>query len=131
MTKEVLQNCQKRSGERQKVYKQFLQKADKNQVLKALPQLHDEAFEKIDCLQCANCCRNYSPRFKTADIKRIAKLLNMKEGWKSITRYYMLERTEAVRMSSLLICGLSNNQRVLRPRMSQKGSWTMASMRRR
>jgi uncharacterized protein len=80
MTKEVLQNWQKRSGERQKVYKQFLQKADKNQVLKKLPQLHEEAFEKIDCLQCANCCRNYSPRFKTPDIKRISRHLNMKEG---------------------------------------------------
>ena len=75
-----LQNWEKRSVERQKVFKQFLQKADKNQVLKKLPQLHDEAFAKIDCLQCANCCRNYSPRFKTPDIKRISKLLNMKEG---------------------------------------------------
>ena len=75
-----LQNWEKRSGERQKVYKQFLQKANKNDVLRQLPQLHDEAFEKIDCLQCANCCRNYSPRFKTPDIKRISKLLNMKEG---------------------------------------------------
>ena len=75
-----LQNWEKRSGERQKVYKQFLQKANKNDVLRQLPHLHDEAFEKIDCLQCANCCRNYSPRFKTPDIKRISKLLNMKEG---------------------------------------------------
>jgi len=55
-------------------------KADKNKVLKRLPQLHDEAFSKIDCLQCANCCKNYSPRFKTPDIKRIAKHLKMKEG---------------------------------------------------
>jgi Fe-S-cluster containining protein len=76
----ALQNWQKRSGERQKVYKAYLQKADKNDVLKQLPRLHEEAFEKIDCLQCANCCRNYSPRFKTPDIKRISRYLNMKEG---------------------------------------------------
>ena len=37
-------------------------------------------FEKIDCLKCANCCKNYSPRFKTPDIKRISKLLKMKES---------------------------------------------------
>ena len=49
-------------------------------MLKALPDLHEEAFSKIDCLQCANCCKNYSPRFKTPDIKRIAKVLGMKEG---------------------------------------------------
>jgi hypothetical protein len=63
-----------------KKYKQFLQKADKNKVLKALPTLHEEAFKKINCLDCAMCCKNYSPRFKTPDIKRISKHLKMKEG---------------------------------------------------
>jgi len=71
---------QKRSSGHQKQYKQFLQRADKNEVLKKLPKLNNEAFEKIDCLTCGNCCKNYSPRFKTTDIKRISKLLRMKEG---------------------------------------------------
>ena len=66
--------------EQQKEFKQFLQRADKNKVLKQLPQLHEEAFEKIDCLQCAACCKNYSPRFKTPDVKRISKHLGMKES---------------------------------------------------
>lgn len=77
---DVLQNWKKKSGERKKLYKQYLQRADKNKVLKELPALHDEAFEKIDCTKCANCCKTYSPRFKTPDIKRIAKDLKMKEG---------------------------------------------------
>jgi uncharacterized protein len=76
----LLHNWEKKSEEHQKQYKQLLQRADKNKVLKLLPGLHEEAFEKIDCLQCANCCKNYSPRFKTPDIKRIAKHLKMKEG---------------------------------------------------
>jgi Fe-S-cluster containining protein len=80
MSKDVLHNWEKRSAERQKIYKQYLQKADKNQVLNYLPDLHEEAFEKIDCLQCANCCKNYSPRFKTPDIKRISKHLKMRES---------------------------------------------------
>lgn len=63
-----------------KKYKNFLQRADKNKVLKRLPELHEEAFAAINCLDCANCCRNYSPRFKTPDIKRISKHLKMKEG---------------------------------------------------
>ena len=66
--------------ELQKKFRQFLQRADKNKVLKQLPRLHEEAFEKIDCLQCAACCKNYSPRFKTPDVKRISKHLGMKEG---------------------------------------------------
>ena len=57
-----LENWEKRSGEHEKQYKYYLQKADKKKVLKLLPELHDAAFEKIDCLQCANCCKNYSPK---------------------------------------------------------------------
>jgi hypothetical protein len=63
-----------------KRFKNYLQRADKNKVLKALSHLHDEAFAKIDCLQCAACCKNYSPRFKTPDVKRISKHLGMKES---------------------------------------------------
>ena len=70
----------KTDKEKQKKFQQYLQKADKNKVLKQLPQLHKEAFEKVDCLQCAACCKNYSPRFKTPDVKRISKHLQMKEG---------------------------------------------------
>ncbi|OSZ81729.1 zinc/iron-chelating domain-containing protein [Chitinophagaceae bacterium IBVUCB1] len=73
-------NWEKAAKENQKAYKRMLEKSNKNAMLKALPTLHEEAFSKIDCLQCANCCKNYSPRFKTPDIKRIAKLLRMKEG---------------------------------------------------
>ena len=80
MNNDSLENWEKKSKEKQKVYKRFLDKADKNKVLKKLPELHQEAFEKIDCLKCANCCRKYSPRFKTPDIKRISKHLRMKES---------------------------------------------------
>lgn len=80
----------KNSVEKQKIFKQFLQRADKNAVLKRLPQLHDEAFEKWDCLQCAACCKNYSPRFKTPDVKRIAKHLHLKES-ELIARYLKVD----------------------------------------
>ena len=80
MAEDILKNWEKKSADNQKKYKQFLHRADKNKVLKALPDLHEEAFSKIDCLQCANCCKNYSPRFKTPDIKRISKHLKMRES---------------------------------------------------
>ena len=80
MSDELLRAWEKKSGERQKLYKNYLHRADKNTVLKALPDLNVEAFEKIDCLQCGNCCKGYSPRFKKPDIKRIAKHLKMKDG---------------------------------------------------
>lgn len=80
MSKDLLTNWQKKSGERQKEYKKFLHRANKNKVLKQLPALNEEAFAKIDCLQCANCCKSYSPRFTPPDVKRISKHLDMKEG---------------------------------------------------
>ncbi len=76
---DLLNNWEKKSAEHQKNYQQYLKKANKNKVLKALPDLHEAAFEKINCLDCANCCKNYSPRFKMPDIKRISKVLGMKE----------------------------------------------------
>ncbi len=79
-SKVTLQNFEKISGEHQKQYKQFLEKAGKKQVLRLLPELHEQAFEQIDCLQCAHCCKRYSPRFKQPDIKRISKVLGMKES---------------------------------------------------
>src|SRR3954465_4931119 len=73
-------NWQQRSANHQKQYKQWLQRADKNKVLKQLPDAYEAAFEHINCLDCAACCKNYSPRFKTPDIKRISKHLRMKES---------------------------------------------------
>ncbi len=66
--------------ENYKKYKNFLNRVNVQKTLKKLPKLNDEAFEKINCLSCAACCKNYSPRFKTPDIKRISKHLKMKEG---------------------------------------------------
>ncbi len=80
MSEVKLDNWEKRSKEHEKQYKQLLQRADKNKVLKQLPDFHEEAFNKINCLHCANCCKGYSPRFKTPDIKRISKYVGMKEG---------------------------------------------------
>lgn len=80
MAKDLLKSWEKKSAERQKLYRNYLQRADKNQVLRQIPDFHEEAFSRVDCLQCANCCKNFSPRFKTPDIKRLSKHLKMKEG---------------------------------------------------
>jgi Fe-S-cluster containining protein len=90
MAATLLENWQKKSEDHQKQYKQWLQRADKNKVLKQLPDLHEEAFSNINCLDCAACCKNYSPRFKTPDIKRIAKHLKLKEG-AFIEKYLLLD----------------------------------------
>lgn len=39
--------------------------------------IHDQVFEKVDCLQCANCCKTTSPIFYQKDIERAAKVLKL------------------------------------------------------
>ncbi len=53
-------------------------------------QLHDRAFENIDCLQCANCCKTTSPIFEQADIDRISKSIKLPVG-KFITSYLQMD----------------------------------------
>lgn len=38
---------------------------------------HEKAFEEIDCLGCANCCKTMSPRVTERDARRIAKVQGM------------------------------------------------------
>lgn len=41
-------------------------------------QQHHEIFEKLDCLECANCCKTTSPTFYERDIDRLSKHLKIK-----------------------------------------------------
>ena len=80
MEPSIEQYFEKPASEQLKKFQNFLKRVDKKQILKVLPDLHDIAFDKINCLDCARCCKNYSPRFKTPDIKRISKYLKLKES---------------------------------------------------
>ena len=54
-----------------------LRKQRKGDVDKKIHQLHQEAFSKIDCLSCANCCKTTGPLFTQKDINSIAGNLNI------------------------------------------------------
>src|SRR5687768_5914777 len=73
-----------------KKFRQYLERANKNDLLRKLPELHEAATEKNNCLSCASCCKNYSPRFKTPDVKRISRHLGMKES-QFIDRYLVVD----------------------------------------
>jgi Fe-S-cluster containining protein len=55
-----------------------------------MQELHEQAFEEIDCLTCANCCRTTSPIVTDRDIDRIAKHLRTKPG-ELIAKYLRLD----------------------------------------
>jgi hypothetical protein len=54
-----------------------LRKMRKGDVDKKIHQLHQEAFAKIDCLECANCCKTTGPLFTNKDINSIAGQLKL------------------------------------------------------
>jgi Fe-S-cluster containining protein len=63
--------------------KKFLDKLGKKNprlVDEVFHAVHDEVFQEIDCLTCANCCKTTSPIFYQTDIERIAKYLRIRPG---------------------------------------------------
>lgn len=52
--------------------------------------LHEEVFEDINCLECANCCRSLGPRLTDRDIERIASVLRLKP-YEVIDRYLHID----------------------------------------
>jgi len=63
--------------ENKRFFKKLKQKPPK-QLDYMMQDLHDETFERIDCLTCANCCKTTGPLFTAKDIERIAKHFKMK-----------------------------------------------------
>ena len=62
-------------------FKSFFKKLKKNQLRElddTIHYLHEEVFEEIDCLSCANCCRSLGPRITDRDIEKIGSTLRMK-----------------------------------------------------
>ena len=67
--------------QKQKEHKKFLENLKKKTPKNldyVVQEVHDEVFEEIDCLACANCCKTTGPLYTEKDIERIAKHLRMK-----------------------------------------------------
>ncbi|MBL7856704.1 MAG: YkgJ family cysteine cluster protein [Cyclobacteriaceae bacterium] len=73
------EQAKNRAAENKK-YLQSLKRKDPRKVDNQFHHLHEEVFEEIDCLTCANCCKTTSPIFYQTDIERVAKSLRMKPG---------------------------------------------------
>lgn len=69
--------AREKQSENKKFFQKLKQKPPKNLDYQ-VQVFHDEAFEEINCLSCANCCKTTGPLFTNADIERISKHLKMK-----------------------------------------------------
>ncbi|MFC2151144.1 YkgJ family cysteine cluster protein [Bacteroidota bacterium] len=45
---------------------------------KIMLELHQEVFDEINCLDCANCCKSISPTLYDKDVDRLAKHFKIK-----------------------------------------------------
>lgn len=57
-------------------------------------KLHEQAFQKIDCLNCGNCCKTTTPMLFEKDIERLSSRLKMKPG--DFTTEYLLLDTDGL-----------------------------------
>jgi len=74
---DILKKSETRKKQQLALFKN-LKRLPKNQVDSIFHQTHNEVFKKIDCLDCANCCKTTSPIFTTTDIQRLSKLFKQK-----------------------------------------------------
>jgi uncharacterized protein len=70
----------KRISDENKKFLHTLKKKDPRTVDDLFHTQHENVFEEMDCLTCANCCKTTSPIFYQTDIERVAKAVRMKPG---------------------------------------------------
>ncbi|NBC57408.1 MAG: YkgJ family cysteine cluster protein [Bacteroidetes bacterium] len=80
MKEQIKQLPSKAASERQShkaLFKKLKRKPPKN-LDRIMNDLHEKTFERMNCLDCANCCKTTSPIFTDRDIKRISNFLKLK-----------------------------------------------------
>ncbi len=92
MNDKELAKLKEKAAREEATNRSFLKKLkrlkNKRKLDDVLHQLHDEAFEEIDCLECANCCKSISPIIYEKDIHRISKHLKIKPS--EFTEQYLM-----------------------------------------
>ena len=81
MMEDFLNQLPKRAKDKHNENKKFFSKLKKKPPKNLdylMQELHEDEFERTDCLTCANCCKTTGPLFTDKDIERIAKHFKQK-----------------------------------------------------
>lgn len=76
--KQFLEQLERKAANDNKKLVKKLRAKKPKQLDGIVHDLEADAFNEIDCLQCANCCRSLGPRVLPKDIERLSKYLRMK-----------------------------------------------------
>jgi len=82
-TKKSLEKLQSKAHSDYKSTKKILDglgKIKPHRLDHLMQRYHELEFEKIDCLECANCCKTISPAMNDSDVRRLASKLKMKDS---------------------------------------------------
>ena len=90
---EELNELPQRAKDKHKEHKKFFSKLKKKpprQLDREMQDLHQQEFQRTDCLACANCCKTTGPLFTNKDIERISKHFRLKPQ-KFIDQYLRID----------------------------------------
>lgn len=92
-TKEILSRIKQLAGnaevDNKNLLKQLKRKSS-SEVDELFQRIHDEVFEEINCLDCANCCSTISPIITDRDIDKMARALRIKPS-EVVERYLKID----------------------------------------
>jgi len=99
--KNLIEDWKSRKGRQKKQHRKFIQKLKRHRgkhLDRLAEDIHERVFEKLDCLDCANCCSSIPPIVNKTDANRIAKYLGMKIG-EFERKYLTIDEDEDVVMN--------------------------------
>ncbi|MCC6599747.1 MAG: YkgJ family cysteine cluster protein [Crocinitomicaceae bacterium] len=79
-----LENAKSNRKKNKHLINQICRRKDADQLFH---EAHEDVFNRVDCLTCANCCKTTSPIFRDVDIDRIARHLGIRPS--SLTDQYL------------------------------------------
>lgn len=105
---DIISNWKQNSKNDLEENKRFLKGLPKHSSTDRLASdLHVTVFNKVDCLQCANCCRTTPALVTRPDAKRIAKHLGIPP--KTFIKKYLLEDVNGELMIARVPCTFLND----------------------
>ena len=81
MGNNFIEEYHQKASQKQAEHKKFLNKIKQKppkDLDRKMVEIHEEVFDRIDCLSCANCCKTTGPLFTQKDIERLSDLLRIK-----------------------------------------------------
>ena len=86
----LARKAKEKAKENQKYFEKLKKRLPKN-LDQTMQAIHEEVFEKTDCLGCANCCKTTSPVFTQKDIEGIAHFLRIRPA-ELVEKYLQIDQ---------------------------------------